>query len=527
MKSVLRSIIVCDPAGDHSKEAFNGYLRVDESGIGCDVPEDQNIWEFCREFCRSHGHAPDLRSVRSHFLDGKDDDTLNRLERITQLKPLYKGDLEQRVKSIASDRRVRDVIDILREAGRITQGHIEFKEGKKTRRLEGPIDAIRYITEKAHDIVAPTFGSKLSGEVTTDGESFKEEYLRIKSDPYAGVGNLSALEQMDAALSGAKRHELWTHAAFTGGLKSTFILNWAYNQAVFYGNSSVVFSLEMPYVQCRRILYSLHSLSDVFRDVRINLGIQSSATLDRGLDYTAIRDGNLSDVEEAFLFDHVIPHFDEGHTVSVGGSPVQHGRIHIEVCNPEKDDFTVPDLRSKAELLYAESPYQTVFVDHVGLMAPRKWSSSTTERLNEVIRDLKRMAMGFNRGQGIAVVALFQINREGYKRAMKMKEKGLAPSYNLTDLSYANEAERSSDIVTSTWVDDDLRKKGRVLFQCLKSRDQAPFEPFYARVEWPCRRILSCNDPIPQADSRKAMGDKVEDMMEQESLNKLLEARDG
>jgi len=46
-------------------------------------------------------------------------------------------------------------------------------------------------------------------------------------------------------------------------------------------------------------------------------------------------------------------------------------------------------------------------------------------------------------------------------------------------------------------------------------------------VEWPCRRILSCNDPIPQADSRKAMGDKVEDMMEQESLNKLLEARDG
>jgi hypothetical protein len=522
MKVLLRSVIICDPAADHGKEAFNGYLRVDESGISCELTQDQLIWEFCREFCRSHGHAPELRTVRTHFLKGKDDDTLNRLEQITQLKPLYKGDLEQRIKIIADDRRVRDVIEILREAGRITQGHIEFKEGRKTRRLEGPIDAIRYITERAHDIVAPTFGSKLSGEVTSDGESFREEYLRVKSDPYAGVGQLSAIEQMDHALSGAKRHELWTHAAFTGGLKSTLILNWAYNQAVLYGNSSAIFSLEMPYAQCRRILYSIHSLNDVFRDVRVELGIQDKPLQDRGLDYKKIRDGQLADNEEEFLMEHVIPHFDGGHSVEVGGTPVPHGKIHIEVSDPDKDDFTVPDLRAKAELLYAESPFQTVFVDHVGLMAPRKWSSSTTERLNEVIRDLKRMAMGFNRGQGMAVVALFQINREGYKRAMKMKDKDTTPLYNLTDLSYANEAERSSDIVTTTWVDDDLRRAGRVLFQCLKSRDQAPFEPFYARVEWPCRRILTSHEPIPLNTGKKEMGNKVEDMVQDAALDILI-----
>jgi len=52
----------------------------------------------------------------------------------------------------------------------------------------------------------------------------------------------------------------------------------------------------------------------------------------------------------------------------------------------------------------------------------------------------------------------------------------------------------SADIVTTTWIDDDLKKMNRVQFQCLKSRDQKPFERFEARVEWSCRRILTCMD---------------------------------
>ena len=133
-------------------------------------------------------------------------------------------------------------------------------------------------------------------------------------------------------------------------------------------------------------------------------------------------------------------------------------------------------------------------------MASRKWVSSTTERQNEVIRDLKKLAMGFHRGQGIAVVALFQMNREGYKRILKVKEQNEASDkdrpalFNETDLSYANEAEKSADIITATWIDDKLKEKNRVQFQNLKSRDQAKFAPFLARVEWPCRRLFTALD---------------------------------
>ena len=131
-------------------------------------------------------------------------------------------------------------------------------------------------------------------------------------------------------------------------------------------------------------------------------------------------------------------------------------------------------------------------IDHAGLMQSRNRHSSTTERLNEVLRDAKRLAMSFNRGMGIAVNALFQISREGYRAAEKNGGR-----YNLTHLSYANEAERSSDIVTASWVDEELIDSNLVKFQCLKSRDNAPFKEFYSGVLWPCRRVYTTQDISP------------------------------
>ncbi|NBX24271.1 MAG: hypothetical protein EBR52_09295 [Microbacteriaceae bacterium] len=172
----------------------------------------------------------------------------------------------------------------------------------------------------------------------------------------------------------------------------------------------------------------------------------------------------------------------------------EYGNIHIEVADPDKSDFTVTDLRNRSEVIYSRDPtVSLVFADHAGLMAPRHHHSSTTERLNEVLRDLKRFSMSFNRGAGIATVALFQI------------------WYNLTHLSYANEAERSSDIVTAGWVDDNLRQQSLLKLQCLKSRDDQPFEDFYAGVLWPCRRIFSTN-AVSVEQSRK-VGEDVDKML--------------
>lgn len=518
MKVLLRSCFLVGP-NDPKDLLLENYFVLRQSGLEFDVVEDQVLWQHLQDFLKAHSHVPDSLSVRHHFEQLHENDVVTRLAHLSSIQVLTKGDFITRVTDLAEQRRTRMVSEMLSEAVDIVRTGREFRKGKEVQQLKGPVAAIKYILDKSHDIVAPTLGSKLSGEVTRDGTDFKAEYKKVAENPRAGVGQHTGLFQMDTALNGAKRYELWVHAAFTGGMKSTLMLNWAYNQAIFYKWNVLIFSLEMPYQQCRRLTYALHSSHRKFNAIRHQLGLQKDPQSAIGLPYTDIRDGTLSQWHpnaEKFLNDYVIPDMN-GQPVITGVDPESglpwandYGKIHIEVADPEKSDFTVADLRQKAELLYSQDPFHMVFVDHAGLMAPRKWVSSTTDRLNEVIRDLKRMAMSFNKGQGLPVVALFQINREGYKSALKGKEKGGVARYDLTSLSYANEAERSADVVTTSWLDESLAKANRVQFQCLKSRDQKPFEMFVARVEWPCRRLYTCNDSVMTPQQQEAVGSQID-----------------
>jgi len=938
VKILLRSSFI-GSTSDDQELAFRNYLALGDASLGFDVPEDNTIWEVIQNFARTHNHVPDVRTLRAHFEQLHQPEPVDRIEILLTLKPLYKGDFLHRVEERAEERRTRLVQELLREAGQIVSTGMEIKEGKQKKLIRGPIDAIRFLITKSHDIVMPATGQRLSGEITLDGEDFKREYDRIENDPLAGFGQHTGIEQIDTTLSGAKKFELWTHAAWTGGLKcvtggtrlfdvttgklrtvkeifdtgdlptvhtldetkwkmttaqvshvaesgvrpilkiesetgrsirvsgnhpfrtptgwvnaedlssgdwvavprdlrvgarvkspftdeevavlgyligdggiiedltltnssvrclkemgikeakgtrrkqlqdppvfrtvdkrvcksdgrkhtdvirvsrspdrkgytpspvrlllenlglwgagardkhipgdlwaisddqvwvllsalwatdgrigmeksrgkrkgksvfsygstsyqlvvdlqallqrvgvpstvskvsvtcngepydfwsllvtsrqgmglflskispkgkeptrrkaekwnqtalikydgdripasfladipdltrfktptgfwrsvrrakkgawvsrnyvrkfaevvgdeqltrmmegnvswervrystldgmemtydmsvpghanfvangfithnSSFAMNWAYNQAVYLKHDSLIFSLEMPYIQCRRILYAIHSMHGKFREARIQLGIQKDPGPSVSLDYGRVRDGQLTPEEKTFLLDYVIPDFNSG----------LYGKIHIEVSDPDKSDFNVADLRSRAEVIYSKSPFSLLIVDHAGLLAPRKWVPSTTERLNEILRDLKRLAMNFNRGAGMAVVNLFQISREGFKAAEKAVEKSdntytIGP-YNLTFLSYCNEAERSSDIVTATYLDETLRNQNRVLFQCLKSRDQAPFKNFFAQVEWSCRRILTTHEVpmmVPKRDNDRS-----------------------
>ena len=489
MKDLLRSTF-CDVPTDDADLFLRNAQALKDSGLGFDIPEDGVIWTYIQDFVGQHHHVPDSATIRGHFERAAQVPVLDRLDVVCVERPRTQGNFLQLLESRVEDRRIRVVGELLSDAARIVQTGITVKEGKEDRILRGPAHALRYIFDRSHEVITPVSGEKLSGDVTSDGDSFLAEYERVENDPLAGIGQFVGIEQMDVALKGAKRGELWTHAAFTGGLKSTLALNWHYNQAVYYRHSSVLFSLEMPYRQVRRILYAMHSAHSKFADVRKSLGLGPC------VDYSQIRDGALPPEAKRFLVEHVVPDFNDPAN--------QYGHIHIEVTDPDKSDFTVNDLNSRLALLYQKDPaIQMVTVDHAGLMQSRGKYRSTTERLNEVLRDLKRLAMSFNRGLGIAVIALFQISREGYKSAEKSGGR-----YNLTHLSYANEAERSSDIVTAGWVDDELRESNMVKFQCLKSRDNAPFADFYSGVLWPCRRIYTTSDVTPQ-QARK-IGDDID-----------------
>lgn len=505
MKTLLRSTFLADPT-DNATAHLENFRVFDASGLEFEQPEDIAVWNYIRDFTLQHHHSPDIATIQAHFDRSNEHSVVDRVMELRTVRPRAQGDFLTHLDVKANDRRRVRISKLLQEASEIVSRGITIEEGKgknkEKKTLHGPIDAVRYLLDGAHDIVTPTTGTRLSGNVTFDGDDFLARYDRVKSDPNSGVGQHMGIEQVDTALEGAKRFELWTHAAFTGGMKSTLALNWAYNQAVYLQHDVLFFSLEMPYDQCRNILYAMHSSHDKFRKVH------------PPLDYGNIRDGRLTPGQEMFLREHVVPDLNK---------KGQYGSILIEVADPEKDDFTVQDIRHRAETLYAKHPFKMIFIDHALLVAPRHWVNSTTERLNEVIRDCKKLAMGFNKGAGTAVVILFQISREGYKAALKARgldrdptkeRKGAEPRppsnyvYNLSHLSYANETERSSDIVTATWLDEDLAKEGKVLIQCLKSRDQKPFDPCFMSILWSCRRLLTLKDPTVVESS--AMGDVID-----------------
>jgi len=551
MKTLLRSTFLATPTDD-GKQLLRNWSLLNDSGLSFETLEDQVIWTFIREFVQAHQHVPEAITLKNHFHHRGEDTVLDRLDHLSNLPAIVRGDFEIRLIDLGEQRRMRETTELLKTAGSILGTGLEIKEGREKKFLKGPMDALHFVLDQSHEIVSPIIGSRLSGEVTHDGEDFLTEYEKVESDPLAGVGQHTGLPQMDSGLNGARRYELWVHAGFTGALKSLFALNWVYNQSVFYLQSSLFFSLEMPYLQCRRILFSMHSSHQKFRLIRYFLGLQADPSDSVGLPYEFIRDGKLHEWHQnakRFLTEYVIPDFegsvvdldhhpDTGEpftdpstgeislaSISPWGEPwaksSDYGKIHIEVANPDKTDFTVADIQHKAQLIYTKSPFRLLVVDHAGLMASRKWIPSTTERLNEVVRDMKKLAMSFNRGQGMAVLILFQINREGYKEALKIKKKTGRAQYNLTHLSYANECERSGDVVTSSWIDDDLRKNNRVQFQNLKSRDNQPFELFEARVEFHCRKILPCMDLLtfdPEGNEfdrssvNKAVGNEIDIM---------------
>jgi len=519
VKTLLRSTFVVGP-GDRKDLLLRNYLDLVNSGLEFDAAMDVALWEFIRRFVETHGHVPDFSTLTTHFKHAREETVLDRLSELRTLKAWSQGDFKTRLETKAEDRRVRLVSRILKDAAVITSTGLEIPlapGSKETKLAQGPVAAIRYILDTSHEVVTPTLGTRLSGEVTSDGADFLEEYERVEADPLAGVGQHTGLEQIDTVTNGARRQELWIHAAFTGGLKSTFALNWAYNQSVYFNHDSCFFSLEMPYEQCRRVLYAIHSSHAKFKAVRHRFGLQKDPEATIGIPYEHLKYGTLGDWHpnaKRFLREYVVPDFND-HKRN------KYGKIHVEVADPDKADFKVADLRQQAELIYSESPFSTIYVDHMGLMAPRKWVANTTDRLNEVIRDLKRLSMSFRRGLGIAVVGLFQIGRRGYQEAKKKKEKVGVALYDLTHLAYANEAEKSADILTASWVDEELEKENRAQFQCLKNRDGKKFEPFYARVEWPCRRLIQCYDvPVVTSpggkkgsDDQKAIDDTADKIL--------------
>ncbi len=470
---ILRSVV---QIGNNppQEEALTNWGKLLESDLEFNNKEDNSIYEYLREFYASMGNPPDFSLVKDFFEKRDDVAAVSRLDEIKSAPFYIRTNFLSLVRSEKDSQNVRNLVLILRDAAVIAEHGKNLDKAKSGKnRLHGVQDAIGFMFENMGDLTRMESGEKLEGIVSEDAEEVIEEYDQVsKTNKYAGR-NLVGLEPVDSVCEGHRSGEYWIHCAFAGELKSTFAINYAYNNAYVYGKNIFYAILEMSYKQLRKQIYALHSSHGKFvtewfyEDKKRGIPEQECY---RGLDYRKIRDGKLDEIGLQRL-----------KLVAQDFKANSKGRIYI--WRPE-EQATMEQIKRKAEMFHNKFSCDGVIIDYLGLVKPKYRSNDHIVSINNVVSEGRLLALNFSRGKTIPVLGLFQLNRQGKLRAEKNDGR-----YDFAAISYANQIEKDADVISYTYLNDELRTQGKFYMGCLKNRDNPIFERMIGKIIWQTRRM--------------------------------------
>ena len=463
MRRLLRSVIDLD--GQISQENLQGnWGKLVAADPDWQRPDDQRIYEFLRTFVGQRLELPTIQTVRDYFAKIGDLGDLEVEERLKDIEaaPWYiRTNFAHLLEELLKEQRAVKAVALLKETQDIVRKGIDVAEpgSRKKVRKHGVEDGYLHMMREFPALLPRKSSARTSGELHRDAPAVLAEYEQAKRDG-GGVGKLIGLNSIDTVCHGIKKGELWVHAAFPGHLKTSLALNWAYNLVTRYRTNVLFFSLEMAYEQLRRQFAVLHTAAPKFKRARRP-----------PLDNRAVREGQLSEIEEEFLREAI---------QDLESNP---DHCELELRCPDRRT-TIEDIRVEAERLQREMDVGLIVIDHGQLVAPNQRRTDYVVELNDIVREAKQLALHFDGGEKVPVLLLWQINRQGHEEAVKNQGR-----YKATALAYANELEKSADVITTTFLDDARRAAGTTLFTNLKNRENALFAPFEADVHFPSRRI--------------------------------------
>lgn len=475
MKRLLRGIIDFED-GRASLESLNSNMTrlLRATGIEWN-PVDARIYAVVRDLHSTTFEPPSEALIRDFFDRQGDTEALDRLRDVATATLFQRENYSILIRDLLEAQSASKLQLILKRAGDIAaKGLIlEDEVTKKKRRLQGSRDAIFYLQQNTISLVhASDSNYQNRGDVIQDVEAGLRELQITKANKGKMVGVYSGIEKIDTAFPGGlKRGELWTHAAFTGELKTTLALNIAYNNVTKYRTNVFYVTAEQTYSQLRRQLYALHTANPKWGRPPLS--------------YSAIRDADLSSEEERLYAEML---------ADLKSNP-EHCKLEVWATQ----DVSIQDIALEAELYHRKHEIGLIVIDHGGIIKSSIHHRDYVIEANQVLRDAKKLALGFNGHEGVPVIILFQINRQGKDDADKSN--GV---YKIKALTYANEAEKSSDRITTTYLNEEHRKAGTTKICCLKSRDDGWFDPFLASCHLKSRRIFDFDERFSTASGISA-----------------------
>jgi len=507
LERILRSCIQVGghPEADH---ALSNWNRLQEHDLEFYDEEDRHVYEYLKTFYGVFSAPPDYSIIKEYFEKKDQIEAVSRLEEIKKSQFFTHTNFLSIVRSEREQQVTKNFVLACRDASQIAEHGRNLDkpiDGKKI--LRGTQDAIGYLFDKMSQFTSVESGEKLEGDTTQDSQDILDDYERVSKTNKFANRNLFGLEPVDSACRGHKAGEYWIHTAFTGELKSTVALNYLYNNTFLYGKNIFYAILEMPYSQLRRQLYVLHSSNGKFvtewNTEDKKRGVPENERY-LGLDYRKVRDGELDEVGYNRL--RIVA---QDFKANRKGIPY--------VWRPELGNPTIKDIRRKAEMFHNKYGCDGVIIDHLGLVKPSFRTNDALSMINSVIQEGRMLALNFARGKTVPVLGLFQLNRQGKMRADKADGK-----YDIAAISTANEVEKSADVITYTYLNDELRRQGKFYLGCLKNRDNAIFDRMVGKILWQSKRMRAIetgmidlnNDQIKsQANTIKSISLSMDEMI--------------
>ena len=456
-RALLKSIISYTDDKKEMESLVENFIALNTSNLYFPLDLHKKIYIYICEHVKRSTVVPSNNLLKKHFED--DAEISEELQMISEEPSLYSSNFTGLISELYEEQMKSELNGLLNNVRKISESGLKVEREE----LYGPKDAAKYFLHNSVDFLKPASNVRTEGSLKGNSKEAVDRYFKIKTEnKFKGL--LTGLETIDFTCRGIKPGELWLIMAAPSELKTTTSMNFAYTQAIEAGKNVKFISLEMSYEQCHNMFVCIHSAN-------YNLWHGSEWDDVWPLNYDDIDEGLLTPREEKF-FKFLCNDLD---TNSEYG--------YLDIHQPS-EGLTVSHLKSYAEVENKKRPIDIIYLDYIELMKDEFRSNSYTEGLNARIKQLKQFALQFNGGAGVRLISAYQANREGKKLADK--NDGV---YRLDALSYANEAERSADVIIYTYLNDDLRDNKEVKMGCLKNRTKPKFKQFIAKTRLECRKI--------------------------------------
>lgn len=491
MERILRS---CMQIGNvpEGEDCIKNWVAVQDHDLEFTNEADHKIASYLKQFYGNMSSPPDFNIVREFFEKSDAIDVVDRLEEVKRAQWYIRTNLLAIIKSEHDQQQKRKLSSVLRETQHIIEHgrNLDKPVGEK-KVLRGVDDGINYLYDKLPDFTKMETGEKLEGIPTEEGDELLEEYDKVAGSNRMANRNLFGFEPVDNVCKGHRSGEFWVHCAFAGHLKTTIALNYAYNNAFQYEKNIFYACLEMPYVQLRRQFFIIHSAHGKFvtdwHDKDVKAGRPNPYM---GLDYRKFRDGEYDEIDYKRLR-IVVQDF---------VANTKKGKGKMKIWRPRSSMPKMDEIRKAAETFHNKYRCDGIILDYLGLIAPKFRTNDYTTNLNSVVTEGRWLALNFARGRTIPVLALFQMNRQGLMRADKNDGR-----YDFAAISYANQIEKDADVITYSYLNDQLRADGRFYMGNLKNRDNAIFERMVGKILWQCKRMRHVNSGLLDTDAESVV----------------------